>query len=88
MLSFRISSGVFVNPMVRFSPSTFCLQAAAESKGSLERLLYVAVYTVSAYSLHPLDRTDMLMEMLLHETYECIDEARGFRYMCEAVRSA
>jgi Oxysterol-binding protein len=62
------------------------LQAAAEPKGSLERLLFVAAYTVAAYSLHPLNRTDKLLDPILHETYELVDEKRGVRYMCEAVR--
>eukprot|EP00884_Botryococcus_braunii_P013431 jgi/Botrbrau1/22089/Bobra.0206s0015.1 len=62
-------------------------KAATEPKGSLERLSFVAAYTVAAYSLYPLKRTDKALDPLLNETFECIDEERAVRYISESVHA-
>jgi hypothetical protein len=61
-------------------------QAAAEPIGSMERLLYVAAYTIAPYSLQPPDRTNKPLDAQLNETFEADHRGKGVRYVCEAVR--
>ena len=60
------------------------MQAAEAPPQSLERLLLVAAFTVSAYS--GVKRTQKPFNALPGETYELACPEKGFRFLAEKVR--
>lgn len=59
-------------------------QAATKAPISIERLLLVAAFAVSAYS-STVDRTAKPFNPLLGETYELVHVEKGFRFLAEKV---
>ena len=60
-----------------------CLQAAAAEPQSLERLLLVTAFSVSAYS--GVKRTQKPCNAFLGETFEYSCPEKGFRFLAEKV---
>lgn len=60
------------------------LQAAGAEPRSLERLLLVAAFSVSAYS--GVKRTQKPFNAFLGETYELSCPEKGFRFLAEKVQ--
>ena len=60
-------------------------EAATLPKGSVERLLKVAAFAVSAYSGSAPSRTRKPFNPLLSETFELVRPDKGFRFLAEKV---
>ena len=71
-------------PRHAWTPVLACVQAAAEAPGSVERMLLLAVFAVSAYS-STAGRTSKPFNPLLGETYELVHAQKGFRAIVEKV---
>jgi oxysterol-binding protein-related protein 3/6/7 len=61
------------------------LDLAAASTDPLERMSLVAAFAVSAYGSSRHRAASKPFNPLLGETYECIREDRGFRFLAEQV---
>jgi len=62
------------------------LDKAAELEDPYERMVYVAAFTVSSYGSGYYRAASKPFNPLLGETYECIREDKGFKYVAEQVR--
>ncbi|RKP27867.1 Oxysterol-binding protein, partial [Syncephalis pseudoplumigaleata] len=61
------------------------LDRASEQADSLERLLYIAAFVVSGYASTQYRSTRKPFNPLHGETYECVREDKGFRFISEKV---
>ena len=63
------------------------MDRAASSRDQLERMLLVSAFAVSSYAsaANPSRAAHKPFNPLLGETYECVREDRGFRYVSEQV---
>lgn len=61
------------------------LDKAAEVEDPYERMVYVAAFAVSAYASSYSRAGNKPFNPLLGETYECIREDKGFRFLSEQV---
>lgn len=61
------------------------LDKAAELDDPYERMMYVAAFAVSAYASSYSRAGNKPFNPLLGETYECIREDKGFRFLAEQV---
>ncbi|KAG2231171.1 hypothetical protein INT48_002952 [Thamnidium elegans] len=61
------------------------LDTAAESSGSMDRLMYVVAFAVSAYTSSQWRTGRKPFNPILTETYECIRPDKGFRFISEKV---
>lgn len=61
------------------------LDAASECKSPIERMSLIAAFAVSAYAGSAHRAASKPFNPLLAETYECIREDRGFRFISEQV---
>ncbi|KAF2892491.1 hypothetical protein ILUMI_13710 [Ignelater luminosus] len=61
------------------------LDKAAELEDPYERMVYVAAFAVSAYASSYSRAGNKPFNPLLGETYECIREDKGFRFLAEQV---
>ena len=61
------------------------LDKAAEINDPLERMVCVAAFTVSSYGSSYFRAGSKPFNPLLGETYECIREDKGFRFLAEQV---
>ncbi|CAM6053555.1 unnamed protein product [Sphagnum tenellum] len=60
-------------------------RAAAETESTLERMTWVAAFAVSVYGSCQARAGHKPFNPLLGETFECVREDRGFRYVAEQV---
>lgn len=61
------------------------LDKAAELEDPYERMVYVAAFAVSSYGSGYYRAASKPFNPLLGETYECIREDKGFKYVAEQV---
>ncbi|ELV13635.1 Oxysterol-binding protein-related protein 3 [Tupaia chinensis] len=61
------------------------LDKAAQIPNSLERMVYVAAFAISAYASSYFRAGSKPFNPVLGETYECIREDKGFRFFSEQV---
>lgn len=61
------------------------LDKAAELDDPYERMVYVAAFAVSSYGSSYFRAGSKPFNPLLGETYECIREDKGFRFVAEQV---
>ncbi|XP_026316551.1 oxysterol-binding protein-related protein 3-like isoform X3 [Hyposmocoma kahamanoa] len=61
------------------------LDAAAECRSAVERMALVAAFAVSAYAASAHRAASKPFNPLLAETYECVRDDRGFRFVAEQV---
>ncbi|KOB71414.1 Oxysterol-binding protein, partial [Operophtera brumata] len=59
------------------------LDSAAECKSSVERMALIAAFAVSAYAGSAHRAASKPFNPLLAETYECVRDDRGFRFLAE-----
>merc|ERR550519_755152 len=61
------------------------LDKAVAAPNSLERMIWVAAFAISAYGSTNTRASHKPFNPLLGETYECVREDKGFRYIAEQV---
>ncbi|XP_069814875.1 oxysterol-binding protein-related protein 3 isoform X2 [Dendropsophus ebraccatus] len=61
------------------------LDKAAETQDPFERMVYIATFAVSAYAPSFYRAGSKPFNPVLGETYECVDEDKGFRFIAEQV---
>ncbi|XP_028174583.1 oxysterol-binding protein-related protein 6-like [Ostrinia furnacalis] len=61
------------------------LDAAAECKNAVERIALIAAFAVSAYASSAHRAASKPFNPLLAETYECVRDDKGFRFIAEQV---
>ncbi|XP_022249828.1 oxysterol-binding protein-related protein 3-like isoform X2 [Limulus polyphemus] len=61
------------------------LEKADETEDAFERMVYIAAFAVSAYSSSYYRAGHKPFNPLLGETYECVREDKGFRFVSEQV---
>ncbi|XP_073437496.1 oxysterol-binding protein-related protein 3 isoform X2 [Dendrobates tinctorius] len=61
------------------------LDKAAETQDPFERMVYVATFAVSAYASSFYRAGSKPFNPVLGETYECVNEDKGFRFIAEQV---
>lgn len=61
------------------------LDKAAETMDPYERMVYVAAFAVSTYGSSYYRAGSKPFNPLLGETYECVREDKGFRFVAEQV---
>lgn len=61
------------------------LDKAAETEDPYERMVYVAAFAVSSYGSSYYRAGSKPFNPLLGETYECVREDKGFRFLAEQV---
>lgn len=61
------------------------LDQAAECPGPVERMALVAAFAVSAYAATAHRAASKPFNPLLAETYECVRDDKGFRFIAEQV---
>lgn len=61
------------------------LDKAAETEDPYERMVYVAAFAVSSYGSSYYRAGSKPFNPLLGETYECVREDKGFRFVAEQV---
>lgn len=61
------------------------LDLAAETSGAIERMALIAAFAVSAYSATAHRAASKPFNPLLAETYECVRDDKGFRFIAEQV---
>ncbi len=62
------------------------LDKAAETEDPYKRMVFVAAFAVSSYSSTYTRAGTKPFNPLLGETYECVREDKGFRFIAEQVR--
>ncbi|XP_022669295.1 oxysterol-binding protein-related protein 3-like isoform X2 [Varroa destructor] len=62
------------------------IDKAAETKDALERMVHIAAFAVSGYASSYYRAGHKPFNPLLGETYECIREDKGFRFIAEQVQ--
>jgi len=61
------------------------LDKAAELSDPFERMVYIAAFTVSSYGSSYFRAGSKPFNPILGETYECVREDKGFRFIAEQV---